>query len=361
MKISKRNLLNYIIAILMLVCSLTVVFISFYDNREVTAQNVILFIGDGMGQNHIKSAELKNGAPLYITTAAKFSTQVTTRSLNSDVTDSAASATALSCGVKTNNGLVSTLDGTDLENMAEYAKKLNKGVGIITTEGITGATPASFSGHAGGRYATEAIFDSQLKSKVDIFISTGKYYLDSNYQKIIDSGASYTTKKSQLEQLTQTKQQKIIAGFNSIPTNNFNEENPSLLDVCKIAINYLTKFYGKNGFFLMIEEAYIDIYSHNNVIMDMIDRVNNLDNAVKGVNDLTKNTNTCVFVTADHETGHLEYLPYEPMDNGWFKKTKHSGENVNIFCYYNKANKIFKNNDIIDNTQISKIIRNLLK
>ena len=369
MKFFKKNTINILIAFFILVLSLSVVFISFYFSpnnslfniNNTNFKNVILFIGDGMGPNHIKTTELYNGYNLYLTSNATFKTKVTTHSLNSDVTDSAAAATALSTGIKTNNNSVAKLNNENLENMAEYAKKLNKGVGIISTETLTGATPASFSGHAKHRYDIDDIFTSQLNSDVDIFISAGKDFCNTKLEEIENSDASYITSLSELETVTQNKQNKIIASFNSIPCSNFNDENPNLAKLCQIAINYLTNCYGENGFFLMIEEAHIDKQSHSNNIFNMIDRTNNLDNTVRVVNDWAKQNNTCVFVTADHETGNLQYLPNTQINNNWFFSSSHTGTNVDLFCYSQNYNWIFNNNKTIDNTDIAKIIRNLLK
>ncbi len=369
MKLLKNNFFKVLIASLILFCSISIVFISFYFSpnnsmfniNTANFKNVILFVGDGMGENHIKTTELSNGYPLYINTNNTFKTYVTTKSKNKEITDSAAAATALSTGIKVDNGSICKLDGNNLETMAEYAKKLNKGVGIISTETLTGATPAGFSANASNRQNTDEIFLSQLNSKVDIFISAGKSYCDLKLDLINSFNASYVTTKSDLNNIINNKQQKIIASFNSIPSSNFNNENPSLANVCDLAIKYLSKFYGDNGFFLMIEEAHIDKRSHSNNINGMIRHLNNLDNTVKVVNDWAKNNNTCVFVTADHETGNLEYLPETEIANSWYQSKNHTNKNVPLFCFSNKANWIFKNNNVIDNTEVSQIIRNLLK
>lgn len=369
MKIARNNIFKCLTAILILVCSLSVVFISFYfspnnslfSTNNTNFKNVILFIGDGMGENHIKTTQLSNGYNLYLTSNATFKTKVTTHSLNNAVTDSAAAATALSTGIKVNNYAVSTLNGENIENMAEYAKKLNKGVGIISTETLTGATPAGFSSHALDRSNHDEIFTNQLKSDVDIFISAGKSYCETKLDEINNSNTTFVSTLKDLENATTVKQNKILAAFNSIPSSNFNNENPSLANVSKIAIDYLTNIYGENGFFLMIEEAHIDKRSHSNNIAGMIRHLNNLDNAVRVVNDWAKNNNTCVMLTADHETGDLQYLPETEISNSWYQSGSHTGKQVNLYCYSDKYNWIFKNDEVIDNTQISQIIRNLLK
>ena len=85
--------------------------ICFLFSFPTKAENVILMIGDGMGENHLKCAE--KDTPIYIPTLPVKGT-VQTRSANADVTDSAAAATAYACGRKTNNRFLGKLpDGKD--------------------------------------------------------------------------------------------------------------------------------------------------------------------------------------------------------------------------------------------------------
>lgn len=69
-------------------------------------RNVILMIGDGMGLAQVTSYMLRGGAPLSLARAQSIGLQ-STFSASSEVTDSAAAATALATGTKTNNGMIS--------------------------------------------------------------------------------------------------------------------------------------------------------------------------------------------------------------------------------------------------------------
>lgn len=68
-------------------------------------RNVILMIGDGMGLAQVTSYMLRGGAPLSLARAQSIGLQ-STFSASSEVTDSAAAATALATGTKTNNGMI---------------------------------------------------------------------------------------------------------------------------------------------------------------------------------------------------------------------------------------------------------------
>ena len=74
---------------------------------ELTGEykNVILLIGDGMGPNHMKAGEAVYGKDFEMRTRPVMSGEAMTfsRALTGP-TDSAASATALSTGVKVDNG-----------------------------------------------------------------------------------------------------------------------------------------------------------------------------------------------------------------------------------------------------------------
>ena len=73
-------------------------------------KNIILMIGDGMGFAHIDCAENYYNEPSYMRTAALgFSEVITDSDKLFFATDSAASATALSTGKKTDNGAIAPL------------------------------------------------------------------------------------------------------------------------------------------------------------------------------------------------------------------------------------------------------------
>ncbi|RKO88662.1 alkaline-phosphatase-like protein, partial [Blyttiomyces helicus] len=75
-----------------------------------------------------------------------------TRSSSSLVTDSAAGATAFSCGVKTYNGAIGVFpDGRPCGTVLEAAKAIGYHTGLVATSRITHATPASFASHVSSR------------------------------------------------------------------------------------------------------------------------------------------------------------------------------------------------------------------
>ena len=68
------------------------------------------------------------------------------------VTDSAAAASAMSTGVKVENGAVSVApDGKPLRTLMQAAKAAGKRIGLVTTATVYDATPAALSINAASR------------------------------------------------------------------------------------------------------------------------------------------------------------------------------------------------------------------
>jgi alkaline phosphatase len=120
------------------------------------AKNVILLIGDGMGDSEVTIARnYEKGAGGFFSglDALPLTGQYTTYALRKDgkpnyVTDSAASATAWSTGTKTYNGALG-IDVKDAphKTILELAKDQGFATGDITTSEIQDATPASLFSH----------------------------------------------------------------------------------------------------------------------------------------------------------------------------------------------------------------------
>ncbi len=118
--------------------------LSFADTNS-HARGVILFIGDGMGLNVVRAAEIYaqavNKEPL-IFDALPIRGVTITRSANSEVTDSAAAITALMSGKKTNNGRLNILpDHTVAYTIPKAAREKGLSIGVVSTTRLTHATP----------------------------------------------------------------------------------------------------------------------------------------------------------------------------------------------------------------------------
>src|SRR6478752_4984546 len=123
-----------------------------------TAKNVIMFLGDGMGDSEITIARnyavgaagrlSMDGLPLtgeYTT----YAVQRGTSDVPDYVTDSAASGTGWATGHKTYNNAVSVdpVTGSPLPTILEAAQRAGFRTGNVTTAELTDATPAVLDSH----------------------------------------------------------------------------------------------------------------------------------------------------------------------------------------------------------------------
>src|SRR5262249_21144806 len=133
-------------------------------------RNLILAIGDGMGEAQVKAG----GQPF-----PKFPYQgfVTTCSL-SGITDSAASATTMATGEKTLNGRIGlSAKGEALPTILELAAASGRATGLLTTTEITHGTPAPFAAHQMSRESADAIAQEYLtQSRPNLLLGGGKKF-----------------------------------------------------------------------------------------------------------------------------------------------------------------------------------------
>lgn len=325
-----------------------------YLNGE--ANKVILFIGDGMGENHINIGQTYLQRKIFFTNFEKNGYVSTYSKEVFSPTDSAASGTALATGTKVNNRQIAYHNGENLESITEFAKANGYGVGIVTTDSLDGATPSTFSAHAEDRSNSDEIILSQLDSNIDLFLGAG-YSTYINYKENFEnSGYIFINKYSSL---LQTKN-KLIGTFSKI--NNYYLENdlPTLPVLVKFAIEYFESNF-PNGYFIMIEGAHIDKMSHDNEILAMIKYLDEFDNSIKLAYDkLSQDRNVCFIVTADHETGNLQLTKnIDEINNDLYRSEGHTSKNVKYYIYHN-SKKINKIQEKIDNTDIYKICKALL-
>lgn len=142
------------------------------------AKNVLLFIGDGMTTNMITAARLiahksVNGRYQSLMAMDKFPAlgHQMTHSIDSFITDSANSATALYSGHKSTVNALGVyadtspdpFDDPKFESIMEIFYRIYKAsVGIVSTAFIADATPAGFTAHTRNRGQYAAIVDTFL-------------------------------------------------------------------------------------------------------------------------------------------------------------------------------------------------------
>lgn len=139
---------------------------------NTTAKNVILLIGDGMGDSEITAARnYAEGAGGFFKgiDALPLTGQYTHYSLDKKthkpdyVTDSAASATAWATGVKSYNGAIGVdVNGKDHSTLLELARAAGKATGNVSTAELEDATPAAQIAHVTSRKCYGPVKTSEL-------------------------------------------------------------------------------------------------------------------------------------------------------------------------------------------------------
>jgi alkaline phosphatase len=325
--------------------------------ENIHPKNIILLIGDGMGLTQIQAATTVNGNSLNLQRCENVGMSKTS-SADNYITDSAAGATAIACGVKTYNGAIGVdTQGVAVKSILEYAEEAGLATGLIATSTITHATPASFIAHEASRNNYEQIASDFLATDIDVFIGGG---LD-NFNKrqdganlvnqLKDNGYQIALNLDELQPITSGKvagllntkaMPSIIAGRGEM-----------LLKASEKALEILSK--NEKGFFLMIEGSQIDWGGHVNNIEYVVTELLDFDMVVGAAIDFANmDGNTLVIVTADHETGGLTILGEDILGDSLatnFSTTSHTSVMVPVYASGPQSEKfksVYENNTLFN-------------
>jgi alkaline phosphatase len=287
--------------------------------EDTKIKNVILLIGDGTGLAQISSGQLNLvGADGYLNLQRMPVTGIVkTQSSSSLITDSAAGATAYSCGMKTDNGMIAFLsDGSHCKTLLELAKEKGMSTGLVATSTITHATPASFASHVRSRGSQNEIAEQYVTSGNDVFLGGGREFFipqdqegssrkdDRNIIEEFESnGYEYV---STAEEMQNSESGKVLGLFANSGIES-ETRTPTLQEMTNTALSKLES--NENGFFLMVEGSQIDWGGHGNDAEYVIREMKDFDDAVKAALDFAeKDGETLVVLTADHETGGMTMM-----------------------------------------------------
>jgi len=313
-------------------------------------------VSDGMGPASLSLTrsyrQLVDDLPIHdtLTLDRHFWGTSRTRSSNSLVTDSAAGATAFSCGQKSYNGAIATLpDFSPCGTVLEAAKRAGYMTGLVVTTDITDATPACFASHVNIReeedeIALQEIGEGPLGRVVDLMFGGGRCHFlpngtegscradDIDVTKIAQEkhGWTYFDDRSGFDSLWEGRNASLPVMGLFAPTDipfeidrrNMSDIYPSLSEMASAALRALEEATrdSDKGFFLMIEASRIDHAGHINDPAAQVREVLEYDAAFKAVvvfiddhKASTKGkTETVLVATSDHETGGLSTALQEP-------------------------------------------------
>lgn len=333
--------------------------------RQFHAKNVILLIGDGMGDSEITAARnfaVGAGGMFKGLDALPFTGQYTHYSLDRNthkpdyVTDSAASGTAWSTGVKTYNGAIGVdVFGKAHDSLLDLAKRAGKATGDVSTAEIEDATPAAQIASVAERkcYGPDAtskkcpadalenggagsIAEQLLAVRPDVTLGggaatfrekakAGEYAGKTLFEQAKERGYTLVSTAEELQAVTAANQDQPVLGLFSegnmpvrlkgpqaVRGGNLTGEVvkcelnpdrgsqlPDLAQMTDKAIQLLSA--NPNGFFLQVEGASIDKQAHASNPCGQFGETMDLDEAVQVALDFArKDGNTLVIVTADH-------------------------------------------------------------
>ncbi|KAI4226160.1 MAG: hypothetical protein LQ349_006927, partial [Xanthoria aureola] len=325
-------------------------------------KNIVLFIGSRMTTNMISAARLiahkiVNGryqSRLQMDQFPVLGHQMT-HSIDSFITDSANSATALYSGHKsTVNALgvyrdssPSPFDDPRFESIAEIFQRLTRGgVGIVSTAFIADATPAAFTAHTSDRGQYGPVVDSFLNGATNYtwvnwtgpdvlfgggaeqFLPGRTSYRGQDYYKLF-AGKGYNVVLNNTALSSTPNNAKTLGIFSTsnmpvwldrnVYKRNLNRGNspdgkkanatdvPGLKQMTLKAIDILNARHRKEGWFLMSEAASIDKQMHaldyDRALGDLLELDDTVKNTFAKLKQLGSDKETLVLVTADHGHG----------------------------------------------------------
>ena len=296
-------------------------------------RNVIIMVPDGASDALFTLARWVKNEPLACD--AILAGRVRTFASNDLIADSSAAATAMTAGIKTHNGAINlgpresfynapgapeVPPGQPVATLFDAAKRTGRGTGIVTTDTLTGATPAAFGGaHTMSRKSHGVVAQQLVARQPDVLLGGGLLAFRSPTRggmreddleldlAWIAAGGIFVTNKLQLAQHASGRVLGIFADWTMTPVLDraaTAPREPSLPEMTLHAIRLLNQ--NKRGFFLMVEGGRPDHAAHANDAVMAVTELLEFDMAVAVALDFAQqDKRTLVIVAADHETGGL--------------------------------------------------------
>lgn len=340
------------------------------EGRKVGgAKNIILFVGDGMGISTITAARIYAGQKrgqdgesyrLAMETLPYMALSKT-YSHDSQVSDSASTATAMVAGIKSRSRTLgvtketafsncASAEGNGTDSLFELAEREGLSTGIVSTARITHATPAA-------TYAESASRDWEDDTSVrgdclDIASQLVAWPEGDGFEVAMGGGRRHFLSKEMgdpedgtgargdgrdlaSEWAAKSDDHIAIVNQNGFDTTDFDSDvkvlglfepshmnyeldraedaggEPSLEALTRAAITRLSR--NEDGYLLMVEGGRIDHGHHAGNAIRALEDTDAFDNAVAAALDMTSANDTLVIVTADHS--HTLTLAGYPQRN----------------------------------------------
>lgn len=311
---------------------------------------VFFFLGDGMASAQIQATEAFlttfNGGSATVAedllkpenrlNMSKMPVQgmQTTYDSFALMTDSASSATAFACGIKTISGTIGmdNTKTTSYKSVAQLASERGKKVGIISSVSLDHATPAAYYASVANRGLMNSIATQMAETGYDFFGGGGLASptgparsgdtANDVWGLLATNGYSVLKTRDDIMALKKNPKSKVVCinpwlqDSAAMPYDiDRPDTNLSLAEMTDVAIACLSEekrghSRGRqrdDGFFLMVEGGKIDWACHANDAMATIGDMLDFDNAVGVALAFYKRHphETLIIVTGDHETGGM--------------------------------------------------------
>lgn len=331
------------LAILILILLVSAQYTQTEARQDKKPKNLIIMIGDGMGTNYVNSLVISNKDNAF----KRFHSIGFSVTCSADklITDSAAGATALSTGHRTDNLNVGVDSGErPLKNIMEAAQERGKATGVVVTSSVTHATPAGFVAHVGDRGQETEIAKQFAEAGLEVAIGGGQdFFLPESKKGVRKDNVDLTERLKErgykvilsLEDLKKNdNSSRFFALLDKTSLPSATDRNYSLDELVKSAIDRLSK--DSDGFVMMIEGSQIDWGGHANNTKQVQGELSDFNKAVNYCLDFAaKDKNTLVVVTADHETGGLSITGGEKDGSNMsftFNTKGHTAGAVGVFA-----------------------------
>jgi alkaline phosphatase len=328
-------------------------------------KNIILLIGDGMGLAQVSAHLYWKGVGKTIFEQFPVVGFHKTHSCDDLVTDSAAGATAFSCGQKTTNGAIGVLPPHDkpCTTILEDLDARGYATGMVVACTATHATPASFIAHRELRAFTEEIALDYLKTSFDCFVGGGEaLFLKEERPDARNLRDSLRAKGYVVRRGTSFKNLPLD-GSAPFVLFTHDREPPTasggrdyMPPATRMACDFLQK-RSEEGFFLMVEGSQIDWAGHANDRNWLRAEMEDFDKTVRQALDFAaQNGETLVLVTGDHECGGLALTKSEQRKafKPVFTSRLHTAALVPVYAYGPGAQRF---SGLYDNTEIYQKMR----
>ena len=314
--------------------------------------NVILFVGDGMGVSTVTSTRIATVGVDGQLALDRMPYTAISRTASADyiTPDSAATMSAMMTGVNTNTGVIGygptteyadfsgNGDGSRLRNIGELAISMGYAVGIVTTTRVTHATPAGVFAHVNDRNLENEIaaqmtpggsgYNTRLGEGLHVIFGGGRRHFlptsASDDEGLPGSRSDGRDLRNELQQLGY-RYVSNRQGLNSLSGSgraiglfasshleyeaDRDSGEPSLEEMTRKAIQILTAT-GK-PYFLMVESGRIDHAHHEGNAYRAFTDTRMFDRAINAAQRSVNLSRTLILATADHS--HVFTIAGYPM------------------------------------------------